>query len=87
MEAILKFRQDNTTSIQSTKDIQVWNEPGGAGAGCVAQFLHFTDSNKETGLGTESSTLLIASVKTIDGRRVLVHLTEVLKTFEEGVSK
>jgi hypothetical protein len=82
MEAILKFRVDNTTSIQSTRDIQVWGAPEGFGAGCVAQYMHFTDTNKETGVGTKSSTLLIASVKVIDGQRKLVDLTEVLKPSE-----
>ncbi|KAH7190995.1 hypothetical protein BKA60DRAFT_530364 [Fusarium oxysporum] len=82
MEAILKFRVDNTTSIQSTRDIQIWEAPDGSGAGCVAQYMHFTDTNKETGVGTKSSTLLIASVKFIDGQRKLVDLTEVLKPSE-----
>jgi hypothetical protein len=82
MEAILKFRVDSTTSIQSTKDIQVWEAPDGSGAGCVAQYMHFTDTNKETGVGTKSSTLLIASVKVIDGQKKLVDLAEVLKPSE-----
>jgi hypothetical protein len=82
MEAILKFRVDNTTSIQSTRDIQIWEAPDGSGAGCVAQYMHFTDTNKETGVGTKSYTLLIASVKFIDGQRKLVDLTEVLKPSE-----
>ncbi|KAJ4209672.1 hypothetical protein NW759_013319 [Fusarium solani] len=82
MEAILKFRADNITSIQSTKEIQFWDAPDGSGAGCVSQFLHFTDSNKETGVSTKSTTLLIASVKVVDGQKMLVDLTEVLKVSE-----
>lgn len=82
LEAIRKFRVDNTTSVQSTRDIQVWDAPGGSGAGCVAQYMHFTDTNKETGVGTKSSTLLIANVKIIDGQRKLVDLTEVVKPSE-----
>ncbi|SPJ92809.1 uncharacterized protein FTOL_13774 [Fusarium torulosum] len=82
MEAILKFRVDNTTKIQSTRDIQVWEAPEGSGAGCVAQYIHFTDTNKETGIGTNSSTLLIANIKVVDGQRKLVDLTEVLKPSE-----
>ncbi|KAH6949089.1 hypothetical protein DER45DRAFT_580667 [Fusarium avenaceum] len=82
MEAIQKFRVDNRTSIHSTKDIQIWEATDGSGAGCVAQHMHFTDISKETGVGPKSSTLLIASVKVIDGKRKLVDLTEVLKTSE-----
>ncbi|KAM6513098.1 hypothetical protein FSOLCH5_010796 [Fusarium solani] len=82
MEAILKFRVDNMTSIQSTNEIQFWDAPDGSGAGCVSQFLHFTDSNKETGVSTKSTTLLIASVKVVDGQKMLVDLTEVLKVSE-----
>ncbi|KAF5655656.1 hypothetical protein FHETE_11161 [Fusarium heterosporum] len=82
METILKFRVDSTTSIQSTRDIQVWEAPEGSGAGCVAQYLHFTDTKKETGVGSKSSTMLIASVKVIDGQRKLVDLTEVMKASE-----
>lgn len=82
LEAILKFRLDKTTSIQSTKDIQFWEAPESHGAGCVAQYMHFTDTNKKTGAGTKSSTLLIASVKVIGGQRKLVELTEVLNLSE-----
>ncbi|KAJ4167465.1 hypothetical protein NW754_011280 [Fusarium falciforme] len=79
MEAIMKFRVDNMTSIQSTKEIQFWDTPDGSGAGCVSQLVHFTDSNKETGVSTKSSILLIASVKVVNGQKMLVDLTEVLK--------
>ena len=82
LEAILQFRVDNATSIQSTRDIQIWEAPGSAGAGCVAQHMHFTDTNKKTGAGTKSSTLLIASIKVVDGQRKLVELTEVLRPSE-----
>lgn len=82
MEAIMKFRVDNVASIDSTKDIQVWDAPDGSGAGCVSQLMHFTDTNKETGVGTKSSVLLIASIKIVDGQKVLVDLTEVSKASE-----
>jgi hypothetical protein len=82
MEAIMKFRVDNVASIESTKDIQVWDAPDGSGAGCVSQLMHFTDTNKETGVGTKSSILLIASIKIIDGQKMLVDLTEVSKASE-----
>ncbi|KAI8661071.1 hypothetical protein NCS57_01086500 [Fusarium keratoplasticum] len=82
MEAIMKFRVDNMTSIQSIREIQFWDAPDGSGAGCVSQLVHFTDSNKETGVGTKSSTLLIASIKVVNGQKVLVDLTEVLKVSE-----
>ncbi|WAO93486.1 Hypothetical protein NCS54_01103500 [Fusarium falciforme] len=82
MEAIMKFRVDNMTSIQSTKEIQFWDAPDGSGAVCVSQLAHFTDSNKETGVGTKSSILLIASVKVVNGQKMLVDLTEVLKMSE-----
>lgn len=78
LETILKFRSDNTTSIQSTRDIQTWEAPDGSGAGCVAQYMHFTNTNKQTGASTKSSTLLIASIKVVSGQRKLVDLTEVL---------
>jgi hypothetical protein len=82
LDAIRGFRVDNTTSIQSTRDIQVWEAPDSPGAGCVAQYMHFTDTNKKTGAGTKSSTLLIASVKVVGGQKKLVDLTEVLKPSE-----
>ncbi|KAH7176218.1 hypothetical protein EDB81DRAFT_897339 [Dactylonectria macrodidyma] len=78
-EAIKKFRLLNVTSVQSTKDIQSWDAPDGSGAGCVSQFVHFKDTNKETGVATESSTLLVANVQVIGGQRMLFELTEVLK--------
>lgn len=78
----MKFRVDNVASIDSTKDIQVWDAPDGSGAGCVSQLMHFTDTNKETGVGTKSSVLLIASIKIVDGQKVLVDLTEVSKASE-----
>ncbi|KAM0209899.1 hypothetical protein ACHAQD_010918 [Fusarium lateritium] len=82
MDAILKFRIGNTATVQSTKDIQVWETPDGSGAGCVVQHIHVTDTNKETGIGTKSSTLLVASIKVIDGQRKLVDLTEVVKSID-----
>ncbi|KAJ4258972.1 hypothetical protein NW762_008060 [Fusarium torreyae] len=78
-DVIMKFRVDNKTTIHDTKELQCWEAPDGSGAGCVSQFIRFTDSNKETGVGTKSSTLLIARVKVVEGRKVLVDLTEVLK--------
>ena len=86
MEAIMKFRVDNTASVQSIKDIQVWDAPDGSGAGCVSQLVHSTDSNKETGIDTKFSILLIASIKVIDGQKLLVELTEVSKTIKEDVT-
>ena len=44
--------------------------------------MQFTDTNKKTGAGTKSSTLLIASVKVVSGQRKLVDLTEVVKLSE-----
>ncbi|KAM0340570.1 hypothetical protein ACHAPU_010407 [Fusarium lateritium] len=79
MDAIMQFRVGNTTSIQSTKEIQVWNAPDDSGTGSVSQMIHFTDTNKETGVGAKSSSLLIAIVKVINGKKMLVDLTEVLK--------
>lgn len=76
----MKFRVDNKTTIHETKELQCWDAPDGSGAGCVSQFVRFTDSNKETGVGSMSSTLLIASVKVVNGRKILAELTEVLKT-------
>ncbi|KAG5788654.1 hypothetical protein H9Q69_012285 [Fusarium xylarioides] len=78
-DIIAKFRIDNKTTIHETKELQCWDAPDGSGAGCVSQFVRFTDSNKETGVGSMSSTLLIASIKVVDGRKILVELTEVLK--------
>lgn len=75
----MKFRADNKTTIQETTELQSWDAPDGSGAGCVSQFLRFTDSNKETGVGSNSSTLLIASIKVIDGRKMLIELTEVMQ--------
>jgi hypothetical protein len=82
LDAIRTFRVDNTTSIQSTRDVQVWEAPDNPGAGCVAQYMHFTDTNKKTGAGAKSSTLLIASVKVVNGQKKLVDLTEVLNPSE-----
>jgi len=82
LDAIRTFRVDNTTSIQSTRDIQVWEAPDSPGAGCVAQYMQFTDTNKSTGAGTKSSTLLIASIKIVGGQKKLVDLTEVLNPSE-----
>ncbi|KAF4429624.1 hypothetical protein FACUT_9032 [Fusarium acutatum] len=78
-DIIMKFRVNNKTTIHETKELQSWDAPDGSGDGCVSQFLRFTDSDKETGVGSMSSTLLIASIKTIDGRKTLVELTEVMK--------
>ncbi|KAH7201491.1 hypothetical protein DER44DRAFT_841817 [Fusarium oxysporum] len=78
-DIIMKFRVDNKTTIHETKELQSWDAPDGSGAGCVSQFVRFTDSNKETGVGSTSSTLLIASIKVVNGRKILVELTEVLK--------
>ncbi|PNP73826.1 hypothetical protein FNYG_12785 [Fusarium nygamai] len=75
----MKFRVANKATIHETKELQCWEAPDGSGAGCVSQFLHFTDTNKETGVGSKSSTLLIASIKVVDGRQMLVELTEVMK--------
>ncbi|KAF4503242.1 hypothetical protein FAGAP_508 [Fusarium agapanthi] len=78
-DIIMKFRVDNKTTIHETKELQCWDAPDGSGAGCVSQLLHFTDSNKETGVGSTSSTLLIASIKVVNRRKMLVELTEVMK--------
>ncbi|KAF5643108.1 hypothetical protein F52700_2823 [Fusarium sp. NRRL 52700] len=78
-DIIMKLRIDNKAIIHETKELQCWDAPDGLGAGCVSQFLHFTDFNKETGVGSMSSTLLIASIKMVNGRKVLVELTEVMK--------
>ncbi|PNP57327.1 hypothetical protein FNYG_15233 [Fusarium nygamai] len=82
IETVMKFRAHGTTIIQETKEIQVWEAPGGSGAGCVSQLVHFTDVNKETRARTESLTLLTASVKVVNGKKVLVDLTEVMKALE-----
>ncbi|KAH6976516.1 hypothetical protein BKA56DRAFT_589724 [Ilyonectria sp. MPI-CAGE-AT-0026] len=79
IDTITKFRVLNVTNILSTKDIQTWDAPDGSGAGCVAQYARFTDTNKETGDVTETTTLLVANIQVIDGQRVLSDLTEVLK--------
>lgn len=78
-DAITKFRVHSVTSFQSTRDIQTWDAPDGSGAGCVAQLAHFTDTHKETGDFTKTSTLLVANVQVVGGQRVLSELTEVLK--------
>lgn len=78
-EAIRKFRLDNSSTVQSTRDIQTWDAPNDSGAGCVSQFLHFTDTNKETGVATKMTTLLIANIQVIDGQKKLSELTEVMK--------
>nr|RBQ92245.1 hypothetical protein FVER53263_11739 [Fusarium verticillioides] len=78
-DIIAKFRVANKTTIHETKELQSWDAPDGSGAGCVSQYLRFTDSNKETGVGSMSSTLLIASIKVVDGRKMLAELTEVMK--------
>lgn len=75
----MKFRILNVTSFQSTRDIQSWDAPDGSGAGCVAQFARFTDTNKETGVVTETTTLLVANIQVVGGQRVLSELTEVVK--------
>jgi hypothetical protein len=78
-EAIKKFRLLNLSSAQSTEDIQTWDAPDGSGAGCVSQFVHFKDIHKETGVVTESTTLLVANIQVIGGKRKLFELTEILK--------
>ncbi|KAF5609124.1 hypothetical protein FPANT_256 [Fusarium pseudoanthophilum] len=78
-DGIVKFRVDYKATIHETKEIQSWDAPDGSGAGCVSQYLRFTDSNKETGVGSTSTTVLVASIKVVDGRKVLSELTEVVK--------
>ncbi|KAF5719472.1 hypothetical protein FMUND_4658 [Fusarium mundagurra] len=75
----MKFRVENKATIHETRELQSWEAPDGSGAGCVSQFLHFTDTNKETGIDSRSSALLIASIKVVNGRKMLVELTEVMK--------
>ena len=79
IEMVKKFRPLNVTSVQSSKEIQSWDAPDGSGGGCVAHLLYFKDTNKETGVSTESSSLLVANVQVIGGKRMLFCLTEVLK--------
>ncbi|KAF5983458.1 hypothetical protein FCOIX_3188 [Fusarium coicis] len=78
-DIIMKFRVENKATIHEKKELQCWEAPDGSGAGCVSQFFHFTDTNKETGVGSRSSTMLIASIKVLDGRKMLAELTEVAK--------
>lgn len=75
----------NVTTIQSTKELQTWDAPDGSGGGCVAQLMHVMDTNKETGASPESSTLLVANVQVIGGRKMLFSVTEVLKQGGEGM--
>ncbi|KAI9154873.1 hypothetical protein HJFPF1_07432 [Paramyrothecium foliicola] len=79
-DALNKFRVLNVTKIQSTKEIQTWEAPEGTGAGCVSQFVTVHDINKETGLVTKATTLLVANIKVVDGKKRLVELTEVFNS-------
>ncbi|RGP62683.1 hypothetical protein FSPOR_9069 [Fusarium sporotrichioides] len=78
MKALLDFRVDTTTRIESTQEIRCWNAPDKSGSGCVSQLVHVVDVNKKTGASTKSSTLLIANIKVVNGRRVWTELTEIL---------
>ncbi|KAJ4076071.1 hypothetical protein NW760_015367 [Fusarium oxysporum] len=82
MKAILDFRVDNMTRIESTQELRCWNAPDNSGAGCVSQLVHLVDVNKKTGASTKSSTLLIANIKVVNGQRVWTELTEILNVPE-----
>ncbi|KAH7128874.1 hypothetical protein EDB81DRAFT_728638 [Dactylonectria macrodidyma] len=77
--AIKQTRLLNALSLQNNRDIQHWDTSDGSGAGCVAQLSHFKLTNKETGVITESSTLVLANIQMVDGKKMLVELTEVAK--------
>ncbi|KAF4951802.1 hypothetical protein FSARC_12807 [Fusarium sarcochroum] len=76
-EIIKKFRLSNVSTLKSTREVHVWHAPDGSGAGCVSQFVRINDTNNESGVITEVSTLLIANVQVIGGQKKLVELTEV----------
>ncbi|KAH8753345.1 hypothetical protein F5883DRAFT_383644, partial [Diaporthe sp. PMI_573] len=79
IEMIKKLLIENSTVLHSIKEVLSWDAPDGAGGGCVAHQVHFTDTNKETGVSTESHSLVLAKVKVVGGKRMLFSITEVLK--------
>lgn len=77
-----EFRSVNVTTKESTKEIQTWDAPDGSGGGCVALLMHVKDTNKKTEVSTKSSTLLVANVQVVAGKKMLSSATEVLKQEE-----
>lgn len=77
---IKKFCVENSTVVNSIKEILSWDAPDGSGGGCVAHQLHLTDTHKDTGVRKDIHSLLLANVKVIGGKRMLYSITEVLKT-------
>lgn len=82
IDLVKEFRSVNVTTRESTKEIQTWDAPDGSGGGCVALLMYVKDINKETGVSTKSSTLLVANVQVVGGKKMLFSATEVLKQDE-----
>lgn len=64
-------------SVQASDEVHVWDAPDGSGAGCVAQLVRFTLTDKATGVENKALNLTLASVQVREGKRMLVELTEV----------
>lgn len=77
LDSLKKARGKNSMSAQASDEVLAWNAPDGLGAGCVAQLLRFTLTDKASGAETKSSNLAVANVQVREGKRMLVELTEV----------
>jgi hypothetical protein len=77
LDMVKQARGNNSMSLQASDEVLAWNAPDGSGAGCVAQLLHLTLTDKANGTETKSSNLALANVLVREGKRMLVELTEV----------
>ena len=79
VDAVVATRAQNILSVVSNKElIASRDEQASAGAGgSVAHLSSFILKDRQTGLEKKESTVTLATVDIVDGRRILKELTEV----------
>ncbi|KAJ5796988.1 uncharacterized protein N7518_005528 [Penicillium psychrosexuale] len=77
--AVEDTRAKNYIYEQSNDELLRVEADPRAGGGSVAQLSRFTLKDKSTGHETYSSTVILATIEFVEGRRVLTQLTEVSK--------
>ncbi|KAH7036246.1 hypothetical protein B0J12DRAFT_678672, partial [Macrophomina phaseolina] len=75
-ELLKQSRSALTFSLSSSSDILKWDDEEKKG-GSVAQFLKSASKDNATGKETKSTTVILSTVKWVDGKRLLTETTEV----------
>ncbi|OJJ76696.1 hypothetical protein ASPBRDRAFT_204260 [Aspergillus brasiliensis CBS 101740] len=80
--AIARNRAQYEFSVESNRELLASREPSEArnGGGSVAHISTFTVKDKQTGSVKRESTVTLATVGSVDGKRMLLELTEVYRS-------